>query len=515
MYLSLKLILEEVGLEPDVYDIPASMPKFRGVEFYSTREEHPHNDILYVATLTSALNAPKAENLYFLVVRDRMPDDSETEEAMRNIIIVQKNLDVVVLFNRISRLFTKFYKWNLEMERSLFNNEGIQKLLELSEDILQNFIIVHDGSYKSRGYTARIPIDDEIVEKLIAKGYHPEETMKLFTNIGRLSEFEKNRSITVNDDYATSKYIVVKKIFHSHNTISMFVVMFCNRRPPSDGMLEMFQMLLDNIKFYIDRDYDDGGQFAATKALLTDLLDGKAISGAELSSRAKYVSLPVSGNFKLCAFDFETTFTFPLRRLIYSISSAFANNIVFAYKNQIIVLMQSGTNRGESEWLELIKGRVDTNHDFLLPFNYICGVSNTFEKLEDSPIALKQAQKVISTARSFTGRENHVFSFEGTMIYTLLQSEIHAYRRLYTNSFIYTVLDRIREYDMEHSTNLFELLYHYLINECKVSSVSTMMHMHRNTVLYHLDKLENHLGVSFDDFETRLKIVLAYMLDAM
>ena len=514
MYLSLNIILEKLGLDPADYHV-ASMPRFRGVEFYTPREEHPDNDILYVSPLSGALSAPREENLYFLAVRDRMPDDSETEEAMENIILIRKNIDVIVLFNQVSRLFSRFYSWNLEMERSLFNNEGIQKLLDLSEDMLENFIIVHDGSYKSRGYTQGIPIDDEIVQKLIQYGYHPEETMKLFTRIGRLDEFEESMGITINDDYSTSKYIVVKKIFHSHNAIAMFVVMFCNRRYPSAGILEMFQMLLDNIKFYIDRECDDGGRFAATKALLADLLDGKAISAPELASRAKYVNLPTDGWFKLCVFDFDTSFTFPMRRLLYAVSAAFAGSVVFAQDKQVVVLMHSKSEQSEEGWLAAIKERTAGAHDFLESFRYLCGVSNTFTRLEDCPIAFKQAQKAAATARGFHGKEERVFSFESTTVYNLLQSEICAYRRLYANSFLCTVLNRIREYDSEHSTNLFDLLCIYLTSECKVSTVSALMHMHRNTVLYHLDKLETYLGVSFDDFDTRLKILLAYKLDEL
>ncbi len=514
MYLSLNIILEMIGLDPVVHGISEEMPKFRGVEFYTPKEPHPDNDILYVSTLSTAITVPKSNDLWFLVVRDRMHDDSETKEAMQNIIVIQKNIDVVVLVNKISRLFSRFYKWNLEMERSLFNNEGIQKLLDLSEDMLDNFIIIHDGSYKSRGYTTGIPIDDEVVQKLILNGYHPEETMKLFTQIGRIDEFEKNTGITVNDDYSTSKYIVVKKIFHSHNAIAMFVVMFCNHRKPSPGLLEIFQMLLDNIKFYIDRDYDDG-KFAATKALLADLLDGKPINSTELSSRAKYVNLPTEGFFKLCVFDFDASFTLPVRRLIYAISASFPSNIVFAKKEQIIVLIQSGVHIAEDEWMNSIKEKVESAHSFMLPFNYLCGVSNTFTALEDCPIALKQAQKAITTAKSFRKSTDRVFNFESTVIYSLLLSEIGAYKRLYSNSFISTVLNRIREYDADHSTNLYELLFFYLTNECKVSAVSSLMHMHRNTVLYHLERLECYLGISLDDFNTRLTIILAYMLDSI
>jgi len=183
--------------------------------------------------------------------------------------------------------------------------------------------------------------------------------------------------------------------------------------------------------------------------------------------------------------------------------------------NQIIVLIQSSTELNEDVWINTIKEEVERAHSFLLPFNYTCGISNTFKMLEQCPIALKQAQKAISTAKSYRKKDEHVFSFESTVIYGLLKSEICTYKRLYSNSFIATVLDRIREYDLEHSTNLYELLFFYLTNECKVSTVSVLMHMHRNTVLYHLEKLEGYLGVSFNDFDTRLTIILAYMLDSI
>jgi DNA-binding PucR family transcriptional regulator len=37
-----------------------------------------------------------------------------------------------------------------------------------------------------------------------------------------------------------------------------------------------------------------------------------------------------------------------------------------------------------------------------------------------------------------------------------------------------------------------------------------MLHMHRNTVLYHISRIEDVLGVSLEDPEVRLKLSLCF-----
>jgi hypothetical protein len=117
-------------------------------------------------------------------------------------------------------------------------------------------------------YTKGIEIDDEITNKLIKHGYHPPETIQLFQKLRRVEEYEKSRDLVVSRDYATSKYDVVKKMFHMGGSV-IHVVMVCNGRPATDGVIELFRIFLDYVKVYVDREISSSGG-GLVKSLVLD-----------------------------------------------------------------------------------------------------------------------------------------------------------------------------------------------------------------------------------------------------
>ena len=68
----------------------------------------------------------------------------------------------------------------------------------------------------------------------------------------------------------------------------------------------------------------------------------------------------------------------------------------------------------------------------------------------------------------------------------------------------------IREQDEQKSTDYANLLYTYLINQCRPTDTAKLLHMHRNNVIYHVERLSEQLGVDLNDPETRLRLLLSY-----
>ena len=98
-------------------------------------------------------------------------------------------------------------------------------------------------------------------------------------------------------------------------------------------------------------------------------------------------------------------------------------------------------------------------------------------------------------------------------IYHLISAGVGDAPVVYKNSFLFSALERLRDYDAIHHTNTLNLLRIYLENERKATVVSTQLHMHRNTVLYHISKIEHLLHISLDDPDVRLKLQLAFKAD--
>ena len=63
--------------------------------------------------------------------------------------------------------------------------------------------------------------------------------------------------------------------------------------------------------------------------------------------------------------------------------------------------------------------------------------------------------------------------------------------------------------DLQHNANYIRLLAVYLHCERNASIAAKMLHVHRNTVLYHIEKIEDILEISFEEMLIRENILMA------
>jgi hypothetical protein len=509
MDLSLKLIMDELGFEADVNLPDDQNPRFSFVELYSETGSDTSGDKLLVCGLSEALNAPRREGLCFLCTRDRMVDDTETPEAMLGITVIRRNMNLRELFNRVLRIFVRVNSWVMKMEQSVSANRGLQELLTLSEPIFRNHIAIQDATFKLLHYTKGIKTTDVVTNKLIQYGYHPPETVQLFQKLRRLEEYEKSYDLVISRDHNTSEYEVIKKMFHSGGFFSILVVMVCCGRPATEGTVELFRKFLEYIQIYVDRDSSLNEGSNAIKTLALDLVMKNVGSREEARIRASYTGFPFEGNFRLLVVSFADEENIPISRLVQSFVAVFPQASVFTHKRNVLIL---DVERGEPAQVKaVIDQALDTSE-------FLCGVSNRFHCLWEIDIAYEQAlmgvdmaRRLKSNAVSSENQQRRYFcQFSDHWIYHLLSAGIKAAPVVYKNSFLFRSLDMLRDYDADHRTDTLSLLRIYLENERKATIVSSLLHMHRNTVLYHIGKIESILGVSLDDPEVRLKLQLAF-----
>nr|WP_278252623.1 helix-turn-helix domain-containing protein [Enterococcus sp. 669A] len=62
------------------------------------------------------------------------------------------------------------------------------------------------------------------------------------------------------------------------------------------------------------------------------------------------------------------------------------------------------------------------------------------------------------------------------------------------------------------SQELIETLYQYFYYSRAINKVAAALFIHRNTVIYRLKKIEQILGISLDDPEVRMRLMIAVLL---
>lgn len=79
-------------------------------------------------------------------------------------------------------------------------------------------------------------------------------------------------------------------------------------------------------------------------------------------------------------------------------------------------------------------------------------------------------------------------------------------------SFYEEMLGVLMEYDRKHKSDLLPTLDAYFLSLCSPSEAAEKLHLHRNTVLYRLNRIEKLLGKPLDNAETRLNLQVALRL---
>jgi len=508
MEISLALILDELGFEADVNIPDVENPKFRTVELYIPGETRFSSDKLLVCPMTEALAADSCEEAYFLCLRDR-PGDFDDKDNMMGITIIRGNISLRELFNRVLRVFVKVTQWVMAMEQSVSKRNGLKELLDISEPIFGNFITIQDSTFKLLCYTENIEPPSIVMSRLIKYGYHPPETMELFREHRRLEQFKMISEVIVNRDKVTGDNDIVKKTIHLGGSILIMIVMDCCEKPANNATVELFEMLIDYIKYYSDLDIAQTGGIGGIKALATDILDKSAGNIEEARTRAAYCGYPFDGGFRLYVFSFEDDDNVPTAHLVHLLSEVFGESVVFSWNQHILLVERTHADPSETEI---------STEDILERTDFVCGISNDFDSLWNLPSAYEQAiiaidimSRLKTTGKS--KKQGRFNKFSDKIIYHMVSSCYRSTPAVFENSFLASSITILRDYDAKHRTETAKILRLFLENERSATVTASIMHMHRNTVLYHMDKVSSLLGLSLDDPDTRLQLLLAYKAD--
>ena len=117
----------------------------------------------------------------------------------------------------------------------------------------------------------------------------------------------------------------------------------------------------------------------------------------------------------------------------------------------------------------------------------------------------QEARQALTLGRRLHG-SGHVTDYDDLGIYRLiLAAESLPELRVFQDE----SLQELVEYDRIHSSNLVQTLEAFFAANCSPKEAASILSVHRNTVLYRLDRIGSITGQDLDDPEVRLRLHLA------
>jgi purine catabolism regulator len=195
--------------------------------------------------------------------------------------------------------------------------------------------------------------------------------------------------------------------------------------------------------------------------------------------------------------------------LIYDYSNKAGGEVTCFYRNnRIIILIGQNENRPPISINEAKLYANEIYKELVKQINntiFLIGIGRQYETIHSLYKSFSEANESIRLMQKFEDKGG-VSHFEDHSVYHFLDSNI---KDMELEDFFMKRLGKVYEHDQLHGTSYIITLENYFHNNLNISETAKAMFLHRNTLIYRIEKIKEILNSDLKNSEELLQIQLA------
>lgn len=452
-----------------------------------------------------------AKNVFLCIASDKTSHVSDFNNELSMVLLYTNNTLSQVL-NKTINIFHDFEGWDKNFHLTLLGGGSLQDLLNITSDILIHPLIIFDRNYSILGYL-RVPgITDSFMEELIRVGYVTPNAMAKLCEDGLISTSENAANPLINwyclmDN--SCYYSMMYRFLVNQNTVGYALVFHCTVHPKTN-FLYLMNMVCENLNLYFRQErFSSRASSEIYEPILTDILDHPDMPNKQLIAQIGHApDLELNGRFLLMWITYMGTHELPYSFISWNLRNAIPTLKPFAYKNNLYILKSNTNEENGTSFFSPTEEKI-----FLENFKdhmFTAGISQLFFSLADLPLAVNQCREAVRIGSELYPEKRNFYCFEDIVIFYTMQELKKTMPIKMIASPYYTIL---KQYDMEHNSNLSNIFAQFLINGCNINQTSVAIFMHRNTVLNKVKKAVSIMQYDLEDYQSQIFYIVAFLED--
>lgn len=372
---------------------------------------------------------------------------------------------------------------------------------ELAQFTYQKFklpLIVADSGYRLIAYAGGEDINDPYWQQIIYSGEPTDHTiMKFYIDDGLMEVITGSNEALYIDWGVCVDYPQTSGPIYIDNNLEGFVSILFMDEERLD-----FSLKLNNLLRQFCGILMQSNNFRLTHAInpVKELLAQKFFdikSYTDLASLEGYLKIVQhQPNYCIVVLSEKNQDTLLFSRMKSQIVKE-SSNILYYEKEQKLYLLfyQLGDANLDQSFLNLITQSES-----------YCGVSAVFDSLEQREAYIQQADFAHDSAR-LLNRSSQCMYYSESLSEAFL---LHRLKEFRAENVIPEELQNLFTYDKVHETELAKTLKRYLYLRNDINKTSNALHVHRNTLIYRLNKIRDLTEVEIDDPEVAWTFQLVF-----
>lgn len=423
-------------------------------------------------------------------------------------IMLSEDTDLNEVINILITLFTRFNSFEFAVKEAALSRRGYEPFFDVARKAFPHcLILVTDSAYNIMASTRNSVEDKPYFDALLKRGFYTQEDMDQIAGHGYYDDERKCvRPILYPKEMTYCGYPFLVRSYKNNGAAYCFMGCYFLDAPPTERDMALYTCLTDEMDNYfrVNGIYESG-MLSFQQQLFDDLVRPKQNTSEYFRDRCQKLGIPYKDDMRLGFVQTETDSSFKLSLIANRMRAhcPIPNYGVFLYGSAVVILFKdwnSGDVKLKATFREDWKALMTT----LQQCASHMGVSLVFSDASKLSVAYRQAEAAVKLGikRAAPGE---AFFYSKYYLEDILRhyTDVMPLEDTYTH-----YIDRLID-DNNGACSNVKLLYYYLCSERNISLTAKHMHMHRNSVIYRLQKIEGALSLDMDDPDVRLRLLIS------
>lgn len=410
-------------------------------------------------------------------------------------MMMLKASDINEVLNKILDAFDHFNSWADQINEKIKDTYSLSEMLLESEPVLKRAVCVADASFR---ILAQSGFENRAVDNLDTESVLKENIMTLDSILA----INEDGRIRVNNPHAYTLEITqngircaVRNIFfrgHHRGWLITDKKMGNFTRGETDVQDELGDLVERWLEYHQSQK-----ELVARTGVFHQILEGSCIRSEDGYRRVESLNWRRGDELHVYVIRFisdVSSLSFSLDRKIEQLGAAFAIH----YEDNLVLILNSSLtpvvtfNQGFLQFLESA--------------DCFCGISPAFHDVFDLKTNYNLAIIAADYGENMQSKIRELESAALSYYFSLITGNDNA-------EISHPALRILREYDLKHKTQLWRTLDVYLQCERNYIMTSQALNLHRNSLIYRIERIAELTAANLDSYTTRLHIMMAYEIE--
>lgn len=424
-------------------------------------------------------------------------------------MIFVRGVELEKVFDEVSNIIDRYLAWEHKLRDAVNEENGLQVMIDSSYPLIRHAMFVYGRDGKAVAISSHFPPSTHWLwgEILAAEGLTSQRMLSLKEDIQLTTVFQDEKP-TIRASSIDDSYEYMHCSLRADGVVCAHLVLFSFDAPFEPGLDQTVMELVRNGDAYVSAHAQQFASSSDDERMVAAMLNGEQFAASSLFELLNARQWKLDDDYRVHVLNEAVRGEPVLLTRAFLFITREANNAIVSRSNKSLLILENQSKSVQKEsasWL--------LDHSSLLRDNFHCGTSAQFRTLAYSKRYYLQAIEesnraaALGTPRSYA--EDHCADYLSQM---LERDEL-------AMTYARPELKELRNFDRAHGTSYYETLRAYCICGFQGMRTARFLGIHRNSLLYRLDRIRELIDFSrydelaaFPDARGLNEIIASFML---